>query len=223
MGRADTANGHSAENDAGAPVRAFAVIIGEHAGGTACRVAAPGRLLRIWSLLQATQEQIADAALLPAGMPRLQRQLQAIRRELETSVSPPLAAELRRIAPPRDEAPSAAGLRIECAALTSWTGSLTMQMLSTLEAAGKRLSPQPAATPKADAAAAADPPGSAAARGDGGRLPPGQAAHRRRGVAGRARKEQPGFEPGNVHRWLPLRGSSYGSRYPRLIGPIAVT
>ena len=40
-------------------------------------------------------------------MPRLQRQLQAIRRELENTVSPPLAAELRRILPPRDEAPSA--------------------------------------------------------------------------------------------------------------------
>lgn len=78
-------------------------------------------------------------------MPRLQRQLQAIRRELEDTVSPPLATELRRIAPPWDQAPSASGLRIECAVLTSWTGSLAMQMLSTLEAAGKRLSRQPAA------------------------------------------------------------------------------
>ena len=75
----------------------------------------------------------------------LQRQPQAIRRELENAVSPLLAAELRRIAPPRDEAPSAAGLRTECAVLTSRTSSLTMQMLSTLQAARKRLSRHPAA------------------------------------------------------------------------------
>jgi hypothetical protein len=77
----------------------------------------------------------------------LQRQLQEIRRELENTVSPALATELRRIAPPREEAPSAAGLRIECAVLTSWTSSLTMQMLSTLAAARKRLSRQPKREP----------------------------------------------------------------------------
>jgi Bacterial proteasome activator len=127
------------------PVRRFAVVVGEPAGDSACRIEAPGRLLRVWSLLQATHDQIEHAALPPEGMPRLQRQLQAIRRELENTVSPPLAAELRRIAPPRDEAPSVAGLRIECAVLASWTGSLTMQMLGTLEAASKRLSRRPTA------------------------------------------------------------------------------
>jgi len=135
MERPAAASGQQAENDAAAPVRRFAVIVGEPAGGSACRIEAPGRLLRVWSLLQATHEQIEHGALPSEGMPLLQRQLQAIRRELENTVSPPLAAELRRIAPPRDEAPSAASLRIECAVLTSWTSSLTMQMLSTLGAA----------------------------------------------------------------------------------------
>ena len=143
MERPDAGSGQQAANDAAAPER-FTVIVGEPADGSACRIEAPGLLLRVWSLLRATQEQI-DAALSPESMPRLQRQLQEIRRELENTVSPSLAAELRRIAPPRDEAPSAAGLRIECAALTSWTGSLTMQMLSILEAARKRLPRQPAA------------------------------------------------------------------------------
>jgi hypothetical protein len=103
-------------------------------------------LLRVWALLQATHEQINRAALPPEGMPGLQRQLRVIRHELENTVSPPLAAELRRLAPPRDEAPSAAGLRIECALLTSWAGSLTVQMLSALGAARERLArPQAAA------------------------------------------------------------------------------
>jgi hypothetical protein len=145
MERPDAASGQQAENGAAAPVRRFAVIVGKPAGGSACRIEAPARLLRVWSLLQATHEQIDQAALPPEGMPRLQRQLQDIRRELEDTVSPALAAELRRIAPPRDEAPSAAGLRIECAALTSWAGSLTIQMLSAIAETRKRPSRQPAA------------------------------------------------------------------------------
>lgn len=145
MGRPGTASGQQAENGADELARRFTVVIGEPAGRAACRVEAPGRLLRVWSLLQATHEQIDRAGLPPDGIPGLQRQLRAIRRELEGTVSPPLAAELRRIAPPRDDTPSAAGLRIECAALTSWAGSVTMQMLSTLEAAGKCLARQPAA------------------------------------------------------------------------------
>jgi hypothetical protein len=144
MDRPDAASGQQAErgqqaeHDAAALARRFAVLVGKSAGGSACRIEAPGRLLRVWSLLQATHEQIDQAALPPEGMARLQRQLEEIRRELESTVSPPLAAELRRVAPPLDEAPSAAGLRIECAVLTSWTSSLTMQMLSTLAAARKR-------------------------------------------------------------------------------------
>jgi Protein of unknown function (DUF2587) len=126
-------------------VQRFAVVVGEPAGGSACRIEAPGRLLRVWSLLQATHEEIDRDALPPEDVPRLQRQLRAIRRELEDTVPPQLAAELQRIAPPRDEAPSAAGLRIECAALTIWTGSLTMHMLSTLEAASESLARQSAA------------------------------------------------------------------------------
>jgi Bacterial proteasome activator len=123
----------------------FAVILGEPADGSACRIEAPGRLLRIWSLLNAIQEEVDHAALPTEGMPRLQRQLREIRRELASTVSPSLAAELQRIAPPRDDEPSAAGLRIECAVLANWTSSLTMQMLTTLEAAHRHLSRRPTA------------------------------------------------------------------------------
>jgi hypothetical protein len=73
-------------------------------------------------------------------MPALQRQLQAIRRELEQTVSPPLAAELWRIVPPQDEAPSAGALRIQCTVLLSWAGSLVVQVLSALADARERLS-----------------------------------------------------------------------------------
>ena len=118
MDSPQAATGRHAESGVAAPAPRFAVIVGEGASdGSAWRIEAPGRLLRLRSLLEATYEQIDRTALPPEGMPRLQRQLQAIRRELESTVSPPLAAELRRILPSRDEAPSAGALRIECAAL----------------------------------------------------------------------------------------------------------
>lgn len=145
MERSDAASGQRGRNDGAGPVRRFAVLVGQSAGDSACRIDAPGRLLRIWSLLEATQEQIDQVTLSPEVMLRLQRQLQEIRRELDNTVSPALAAELRRTAPPQEEVPSAAGLRIECAVLTSWAGSLTIQMLNALAAARKRLPRQPAA------------------------------------------------------------------------------
>ena len=146
MDRPQAASGPRAVNEGAAPVRRFAVVVGGPADdGSACRVEEPGRLLRVWSLLQATSEQIDRAALPPEGMPALQRQLQAIRRELEQTVSPPLAAELRRIVPPQDEAPSAGALRIECAVLLSWAGSLVVQVLSALEDTRERFPGAPAA------------------------------------------------------------------------------
>lgn len=134
MGEPEAASERKAENNAAAPAQRFAVLLSQPADGSAYRVDAPSRLLRVWSLLQATHAQIDHANLPAEDLPRLHRQLRAIRRELERTVSPSLAAELRRIAPPPDEVPNAAELRIECAVLTSWAGSLTMEMLSALEA-----------------------------------------------------------------------------------------
>jgi Protein of unknown function (DUF2587) len=146
MNGRDAASGLQGENDLPAPVRRFAVVVGEGADRDgAYRIDAPDRLLRVRSLLNGTYEQIDRAGLPQEGIPRLQRQLQAIRRELEDTVSPPLVAELRRILPPQDEAASAGALRIECTALLSWADSLTMQMLSTLHAARERQAQPPAA------------------------------------------------------------------------------
>jgi hypothetical protein len=128
--------------DDGAAKRArrFVVIVGEPADdGSAFRIEEPDRLLRVWSLLQATSEQLEAAILPPEGVPGLQRQLEGIHRELEQAVSPTLAAELRRILPSHDSVPSAGALRIECAVLLSWAGSLVVQMLSAFAAVHERL------------------------------------------------------------------------------------
>jgi len=122
------------------PARRFVVVVGESAiGGSASRIEEPDRLLRVWALLQATSEQLDGATLPPEGIPGLQRQLRAIHSELERAVSPPLAAELRRILPSHDAIPSAGALRIECAVLLSWVGSLVVQTLAALAAAQERL------------------------------------------------------------------------------------
>ena len=130
----------SAANRAATPGRRFVVIVGEPAdGGSAFRIEEPDRLLRVWSLLQATSEQLDGATLPPEGIPGVQRQLEAIHSELERAVSPSLAAELRRILPTHDAIPSAGALRIECAVLLSWVGSLVVQTLAALAAAHERL------------------------------------------------------------------------------------
>jgi len=121
------------------PMPRFVVIVGDPAdGGSAFRIENPARLLRVWSLLRATREQLDSATLPPAGMPGLQRQLQSIRRELELAVSPPLVSEFRRILPSHDATPSAGALRIESAAMESWVGSLVVQMLGVFVGAPER-------------------------------------------------------------------------------------
>jgi len=152
MDKPEATSGRQAENDVAVPAR-FVVIVGKPAGdGSACRIEAPDRLLRVWSLLQATYEQSDWAALPPESVPGLQRQLKAIRRELEQAVSPPLTAELRRILPPQDTAPSVGALRIECAVLLSWSGSLMVELLRALAVANER-HPRPERRSRPSAAA----------------------------------------------------------------------
>jgi Protein of unknown function (DUF2587) len=127
------------DDQAATPVRRLVIIVGGPAdGGSAFRIEDPARLLRLWSLLQATLEQLEGTTLSPERMPGLRRQLQAIRRELEQALSAPLVEELRRILPPCDAAPSASALRIECAVLASWAGSLVLQMLAVFMATRER-------------------------------------------------------------------------------------
>jgi Protein of unknown function (DUF2587) len=143
------------EDEAAVPVRRFVVIVGEPGdGGPAFRIEDPARLLRVWSLLQATLEQLKEVTLPPENMPGLQRQLQVIRRELERAVSPPLTAELGRILPPCDGEPSTGVLRIECAALANWAASLVARMLVVSTAARERSQQISVAVTGADADAA---------------------------------------------------------------------
>lgn len=140
MEEPEAAPGWQAGDDIAAPARRFIVTVGKPAGeGSADRIEEPDRLLRVWSLLEATYEQMDWAALPSKGVPGLERQFQAIRCELEQAVSPSLAAELRRILPSGNAAPSVGALRIQYAVLLSWSGSLMVEMLRELAAAHERL------------------------------------------------------------------------------------
>jgi hypothetical protein len=105
-------------------------------GRGACRVEAPARVLRMWTVLTATDRELRQLPVLsPAALPRLHRSLQVVRTELTRSVSAPLAAELCDLLPPQPASPSMDELRIECASLLGWTGGLVLEILDQIQLA----------------------------------------------------------------------------------------
>ncbi len=145
---------NDAEPDGGNPPRAvqpgglrprLAVIIGDQAGQAGeCRVDDPGRVLRAWSLLNASDQELHQVSLPPGAESRLERQLQTLTAELEKSLSPALTAELQSLLRlSGSDAPTAGELRIEYASLLGWTGGLIVAMLGQLESADGRRSARP--------------------------------------------------------------------------------
>jgi Protein of unknown function (DUF2587) len=99
-------------------------------------VEAPDRVLRMWELLRTADDELQRVTLPPEAAARLQQQLETVTTELERSVSPELAGELRHlIGTDGTTAPTPAELRIEYASLLGWTGALVIGMLSQLETA----------------------------------------------------------------------------------------
>ncbi len=115
--------------------RVVVLLGGPAEARAAYRVEAPDRVLRMWSLLNAADDELHQVTLPPESLPRLQQLLEAVREELERSVSPALAEELHHLtgwpAGPRgrDE------LRVEWVSLLGWAGGLVLTMLGQLEAA----------------------------------------------------------------------------------------
>jgi hypothetical protein len=110
-----------------------------------CRVDAPDRVLRIWAMLRNTDEELHQASLRPEMTARLRQQLDALTAELEKSLSPALAGELHRIIDRNKDTELTAGeLRVEYATLLAWTIGLVIEILTQLEAAGKKIArPEP--------------------------------------------------------------------------------
>ena len=99
MGADEAGSGKQPGGQAVTPPR-LAVVLGRSADADRiCRVDEPDRVLRIWALLNDANNELHQVSLPPAATPRLQRQLDALTGELERSVSPALAGELRHLIP----------------------------------------------------------------------------------------------------------------------------
>jgi hypothetical protein len=140
MGADEAGSGEQHGGEAGTSPR-LVVVLGRSAdSGRICRVDEPGRVLRIWSLLNDADSELHQVSLPPSAAPRLQRQFDALTGELERSVSPALAGELRHLIPQgQAAAPTADELRVEYASLLGWTGGLVIEMLSQVEAVGEKV------------------------------------------------------------------------------------
>jgi len=123
------------------PSRVAVLMDGAADAGHVCRVDAPGRVLRIWALLNGARDELRQASLAPGAAARLQRQLDALTGELERSVSPALAGELHRLVVRERAAPTADELRMTYAGLLGWTGGLVIGMLNQIEAASAKVGP----------------------------------------------------------------------------------
>ena len=115
----------------------LAVVLGRPADASSiCRVDAPGRVLRIWALLNHADDELHQASVPPEAAARLQRQLDALTAELERSLSPALAGELHHLVGRKAGTELTADeLRVEYATLLSWTIGLVIGILTELEMA----------------------------------------------------------------------------------------
>lgn len=122
------------------PQAPVVVLLGGPAGARgAYRVEAPGRVLRMWSVLNAADDELRQVTLPPEALPRLRRLVDTVRAELERSVSPALAAELRHLTACGEVPCGRDELRVTYVALLGWTSGLVLEMLGQLEIAWHQL------------------------------------------------------------------------------------
>lgn len=121
-----------------APASRVAVVLDRSSGERGeDRVEAPDRVLRLWAMLNAANEDLHLASVPPESVGRLQQVLEGIGADLDRSVSPGLAEEWHRLLAPR-KAAGLAELRIEYVSLLGWVGGLVIEILTQLENAAAR-------------------------------------------------------------------------------------
>ena len=109
---------------------------GESADGNQEAIQQPGKVMRIGSMVKQLLEEVRSAPLDEAGRVRLREIYEQSVRELASGLSPDLAAELDRMAPPfaDDAVPSEAELRVAQAQLVGWLEGLFHGIQATLMA-----------------------------------------------------------------------------------------
>jgi hypothetical protein len=113
-----------------------AVGTAEGAGDTRESIEQPGKVMRIGSMVKQLLEEVRNAPLDEAGRARFREIYEQSVRELASGLSPDLAAELDRMAPPfaDDKVPSEAELRVAQAQLVGWLEGLFHGIQATLMA-----------------------------------------------------------------------------------------
>jgi hypothetical protein len=118
----------------GVPRHVKIVLDGPARSPHAHQVEDPGRLLRVWALLNSASRELHQAGIPETTVAMLQQQLRANVSELQRSLSPELAGELGRLMSHEDAAPpSLDELCIEYATLLGWAGGLVIAMFDRLE------------------------------------------------------------------------------------------
>jgi hypothetical protein len=113
--------------------RAIIIVVGRSAEtGAIYRVEAPDRVLRMFAMLTAVRDELDLGTVPPEGQARIHGLLAIVRSELERSVSPALAGELRDLVRLGDAVPGTAELRVEYASLLGWTSGLVVAMFDQL-------------------------------------------------------------------------------------------
>jgi len=119
------------------PVPWVAVSFSRPGAGQVYRVDSPGRVLRLWSLLNAAAGEVRAGELPPGARGRLRRVLTGVSAELGQCVSPELAEELDGLLGPGTAVPDAGELRVDYALLLGWLGGLVIGILDQLESAAR--------------------------------------------------------------------------------------
>ncbi len=119
----------------GVPAYPLVVALGPLAGsGKAYRVQAPGRVIRVYAMLCEASEELRSPDPPPESLAQAQHLVEVARAEIERSVSPALAAELRQLCGSGAAAAGAAEVRLEYSGLLGWLSGLVVAMATELEA-----------------------------------------------------------------------------------------
>ena len=132
--REDAAMTEQPQQPAGPPVPGE-VVVGEPSEQPSTEsIASPAKVMRIGAMVRQLLEEVRHAPLDEAGRDRMRDIYDISVRELSDSLSPDLAKELSRVAPPfvGDEIPSEAELRVAQAQLVGWLEGLFHGIQATL-------------------------------------------------------------------------------------------